>query len=241
MKGGHHTGVPELAPPRFVVFDWGGVFSLRAPGASRRAFERSLGLEPNTLGGFFREDGWLQVSTGRQTEKDFWNAVCAGFPAPPSPALAERLWDHLFLHGLVRRSVVEMATALRSEVTVSLLSNAAPSLRQVIAPVLPIFDDVVISAEVGCRKPEPEIFHLALARLGARPEEVLFIDDFRHNIAAAAELGIRGHRFLTPARLRAALERHGLLGAARMSPLKGAPQVDSAMTRPSEHASVAHT
>ena len=203
-----------------MIFDWGGVFSLKPPGASRRSLERSLGLEPNTLGGFFREEGWLQVSTGRQTEADFWNSVCAGFPSPPGPDLAGRLWNHLFLHGLVRRSVVEMASALRAQATVSLLSNAAPSLRQVIAPVLGLFDDVVISAEVGSRKPEPEICHLALGRLGARPEEVLFIDDFRHNIAAAAELGIRGHRFLTPARLRLALERHGLLTAAKMSALR---------------------
>jgi len=76
---------------------------------------------------------------------------------------------------------------------------------------------------------DPEIFHLALERLGARPEQVLFIDDFRHNIAAAAQLGIRGHRFLTPARLRWALERHGLLRAARMSPLKGDPALDHAI------------
>lgn len=160
----------------------------------------------------------MRVSTGRQTENDFWSAVCAGFPQPPDDALSSRLWTHLFLHGLVRRAVVEMATELRGQVTISLLSNAAPSLRQVIAPVLPIFDDVVISAEVGCRKPDPEIFQLALGRLGASPEEVLFVDDFRHNIAAAAALGIRGHRFLTPARLRSALQRHGFLRAARMSP-----------------------
>ena len=208
--------MPEARPPRFVIFDWGGVFSLKPPGASRRAFERSLGLEPGTLGGFFREDSWVQVSTGRQNEVDFWAGVCAGFPTPPGPDAAARLWNHLFLHGLVRRSVVEMAKRLRGHVSVSLLSNAAPSLREVIAPLLPIFADVVISAEVGLRKPDPEIFHLALERLGAQPEEVLFVDDFQHNIAAAAALGIRGHRFLTPARLGLALERHGLLQATRM-------------------------
>lgn len=184
---------------------------MRPPGASRRSFERALGLEPNTLGGFFREDAWVEVSTGRQTEEEFWAGVCAGFPRTPDPALAARLWKHLFLHGLVRASVVDMAREVRATATVSLLSNAALSLRPVIAPLLPLFEDVIISAEVGLRKPDPEIFLLALDRLGARPQEVLFVDDFAHNIAAAATLGIRGHHFVSPGRLRAALVRHGLL------------------------------
>ena len=76
--------------------------------------------------------------------------------------------------------------------------------------MIPLFDDVVISAEVGCRKPDPEIFQLALTRLGVRAEETLFIDDFAHNVAAARELGFRTHRFRTPGRLIGALARQGL-------------------------------
>lgn len=54
-----------------------------------------------------------------------------------------------------------------------------------------LFDDVVDSSEVGCRKPDPAIFVLALERLGGlTPGQAVFLDDHPGNVAAAAELGI---------------------------------------------------
>lgn len=57
-----------------------------------------------------------------------------------------------------------------------------------------MFDEVVISGEVGMRKPEPEIFHLTLERMGLTADECVFVDDLPHNITAAARLGIVGVR-----------------------------------------------
>lgn len=199
-------------PIEHVIFDWGGVFSRRPPGASARSLERRLGLERGTLGGFFKEEAWVEVSTGRIAEDEFWKRVCAQFPNPPDDALSQRIWRHFFHHGLVRKGVIAIAQELRSSGTgVSLLNNAGPSLRPLLAPLLHLFDDVVISAEVGIRKPEAEIYALALERLHLPGESVLFIDDFTHNVAAAREAGLQAHRFLGPARLRRVLQRHGLL------------------------------
>jgi putative hydrolase of the HAD superfamily len=55
-----------------------------------------------------------------------------------------------------------------------------------------IFDAVVISSEVGLRKPDPAIFQHALDLIGLSPEECAFIDDIEHNVRAAEELGIAG-------------------------------------------------
>jgi putative hydrolase of the HAD superfamily len=199
-----------------VIFDWGGVLSHLSPGATRRALERRLGLEPGMLGSFFREDDWLLFSTGRQAETEFRCRILAGFPRPPDEGLALRVWEHVFPTDLrqVRPGVLAVVEGLRGQARVGLLSNAGPGLRELIAPLAGCFDDIVISAEVGCRKPEPEIYELALRRLDARPAETLFVDDFPHNVQAARELGIRGHRFTTPGRLRAALGRFGLLAVA---------------------------
>jgi putative hydrolase of the HAD superfamily len=51
---------------------------------------------------------------------------------------------------------------------------------------------VVDSAFVGLRKPEPEIFELAVDRIGGgiSAADCLFVDDVEHNIAAARELGM---------------------------------------------------
>lgn len=53
-----------------------------------------------------------------------------------------------------------------------------------------LFDAIVISGEVGMRKPEPEIFHYTLKLLGVPPAEAVFVDDLRPNVLAAAELGL---------------------------------------------------
>ena len=55
-----------------------------------------------------------------------------------------------------------------------------------------MFDAVVISGEVGMRKPEREIFELAVLRIGLPAGECVFVDDVEHNIAAAAEAGLVG-------------------------------------------------
>ena len=57
-----------------------------------------------------------------------------------------------------------------------------------------MFDVVVISGEVGMRKPEPGIFHYALDRLGCAASECVFVDDLPMNVRAAAELGMVGVR-----------------------------------------------
>ncbi len=69
-----------------------------------------------------------------------------------------------------------------------------------------MFDVVVISGEVGMRKPEPEIFHLTLEQMGREPADCVFVDDLAHNIAAAADLGITGVRHIDYERTLAELQ-----------------------------------
>jgi putative hydrolase of the HAD superfamily len=55
-----------------------------------------------------------------------------------------------------------------------------------------MFDAVVISGEVGMRKPEHRIYHHTLELLDAPAESSVFVDDLVHNVAAAEELGMAG-------------------------------------------------
>jgi putative hydrolase of the HAD superfamily len=54
------------------------------------------------------------------------------------------------------------------------------------------FDVLVISAEVGLRKPEPEIYQLACDRIGLPPDRCAFVDDLPHNVEVAREVGMFG-------------------------------------------------
>jgi epoxide hydrolase-like predicted phosphatase len=55
-----------------------------------------------------------------------------------------------------------------------------------------MFDEVIISGEVGMRKPDAEIYHHTLELLKVKPTESVFVDDLAHNIKGAAELGMIG-------------------------------------------------
>lgn len=52
------------------------------------------------------------------------------------------------------------------------------------------FDAFVSSCEVGMRKPDPQIYHLALGIAQAKPEECIYFDDRIMLVEAAKKIGI---------------------------------------------------
>ena len=62
-----------------------------------------------------------------------------------------------------------------------------------------LFDAVVISGEVGMRKPEPRIFRRAAESLGVAAAECVFVDDVQANVNAAIACGMTGVRHTDPA------------------------------------------
>jgi len=67
------------------------------------------------------------------------------------------------------------------------------------------------SCYLGLRKPEPAIYKRALDILGRPAERVLFIDDRPENVAGAQEEGIKGIVFTGADKLKAELDRLGVL------------------------------
>ena len=58
--------------------------------------------------------------------------------------------------------------------------------------VIDVIDAWTSSEEAGSCKPDPAIFHLALAKAGCGPEQALFVgDSIRHDIEGPAALGMR--------------------------------------------------
>jgi len=53
-----------------------------------------------------------------------------------------------------------------------------------------LFDAVVISGEVGLRKPHREMYALGAERIGLAPADCVFVDDLGVNLASAAKLGM---------------------------------------------------
>ena len=74
-----------------------------------------------------------------------------------------------------------------------------------------LLDDIVISGEVGQIKPEPEIYEIALERIGRPANECLFIDDSLANIEQARKMGFAVVHFQSPELLEKELKNLQLL------------------------------
>jgi len=74
-------------------------------------------------------------------------------------------------------------------------------------PTLALFEDVVVSAEIGLVKPDPRIYAHAISRCRLRPAHTVFVDDLPVNVEAATAAGLQALHFTTPERLREDLER----------------------------------
>ena len=74
--------------------------------------------------------------------------------------------------------------------------------RRQFAEALRWFDHLVLSHEIGARKPDAAFFRHCEGLAGCRPEECLFIDDLSANVAGARACGWHGIVYTTAADLR---------------------------------------
>jgi 2-haloacid dehalogenase len=78
-------------------------------------------------------------------------------------------------------------------------------------PVLDRFQGIIVSGTEKLIKPDPAIYHLAIARFGIDPAGAFFIDDSAENVSGAESVGIAAHRFRDAPTLEAALTARGYL------------------------------
>jgi epoxide hydrolase-like predicted phosphatase len=173
-----------------LLVDWGGVLTTDLF-ASFRAFCELEGLEPDAVRRIFREDAacrdlLISFETGAVPEEEFETrfAPYLGVPAPG-------LIDRLFAGSAPDDEMVEAVRRARAGgVRTGLVSNSWGTRRYPRELLGELFDGLVISGEVGMRKPAPEIYRLGAERIGLEPEACVFVDDLPFNLSPAAELGM---------------------------------------------------
>ncbi len=83
--------------------------------------------------------------------------------------------------------------------TVGVLTNNPSPFAESFAIMAPdvaaiVGDNVLVSSDLGVRKPDAEIYHLALERFGAKPQNTFFTDDSATNVAGAVAIGIHAYQ-----------------------------------------------
>jgi epoxide hydrolase-like predicted phosphatase len=116
------------------------------------------------------------------------------------PVLADGLLTRMLSAGRPVPAMYQLIRDLRARgVRTALLSNSWGPTGYPREDFPHLFDAVVISGEVGMRKPEPRIFRHAAELLDLEPEHCVFVDDLEANVTAAVGCGMTGVHHTAPA------------------------------------------
>ena len=184
-----------------LIVDWGGVLTMPIHTAIGGWLE-ATGVDRDHYGEVLRH--WVeptpgeispvhQLERGEIAVEEFEHLLSSALANEGSTVAAQGLVGTMFADlAIYEDSMTSLVTrAHAAGVRTGLLSNSWGNDYDR-SDWLEMFDTVVISGEVGMRKPELEIFELTVDRLGLPAGECVFIDDMAHNIAAAAQAGLAG-------------------------------------------------
>ena len=111
------------------------------------------------------------------------------------------LWAMDDVLDIIPESRIQMLLELRKRHKVYLLSNiydrgwqiATNAFRKHGVEPEDCFDQLFLSHEMQLAKPDPRIFQAVIDATGISPEETIFFDDSRSNIATAKSMGFQAH------------------------------------------------
>ena len=194
-----------------IVFDIGNVILhfdyLRA--ARRFAEATGLPVEEIEKHFYFSELERL-YSKGKVTSEEFFGKLKADLGLKIDFQTFADIWNDIFW---LNHSVADMIKVLKGKYRLAAITNTTDlHFRYWIEnfPILRMIDIFFPSHEIGMRKPDPELFKLVLNKLGAKGEEVIFVDDMEENAKAAQALGIHTVHYSSPDQLRERLESFGI-------------------------------
>ncbi|MDX6635894.1 MAG: putative hydrolase of the superfamily [Solirubrobacterales bacterium] len=195
-----------MSEVKAIVCDFGGVLTTPLL-AAFAAFQDDSGISPENLGLAMREgleEGeeipLFRLERGEISEDEFIARLEDGL----EKILGHRPHLHHFrrqffgaldpneeMIGLMREL---KASGLKMAMLTNNVREWEPLWRSML-PVDEIFEEIVDSAFVGCRKPEARIYELTLERIGMPAEACLFIDDLQPNIEGAEAAGMSAVHF----------------------------------------------
>jgi len=149
--------------------------------------------------------------TGKISPEEFYKEVICRLKAEIDNLNFYAIYNDVFS---LNPPVLDVLKRVRSRSRLILLSNTDVMRFGFVKKKFPeilIFDEYVLSYEVGFMKPHPQIFKEALRKAEAEAEECVFIDDIEGNIEAALSLGINTILFGPKTDLEAELQKKGLI------------------------------
>ncbi len=135
---------------------------------------------------------YYRASKGIIDSHTFWNNL--GFKEP------EKIEnDYISKIDCFNYSFIDFAKKIKNKFRLALLTNDVEAWAKKLLKkfrILDQFDVIVISGEIGYRKPEKGMYKFLLSKMRVNPSNCIFIDDTMKNIIAASELRFKTIRFI---------------------------------------------
>jgi putative hydrolase of the HAD superfamily len=189
-----------------IVSDFGGVLTTPLV-QSFMAFQNETGISTENLGKAMQavaeadgENPLFALERGEITEATFLERLSEAL----EPLLGHRPHMHRFKEIYFEAldpnpPMIELMRELKAAgYRMAMLTNNVREWEPLWRPMLPvdeIFETVVDSAFVGCRKPESRIYEIVLDRISLPAESCLFVDDVAPNCEGARAAGLSAVHF----------------------------------------------
>jgi 2-haloacid dehalogenase len=207
---------------RSILFDFGNVLLEWNP---RYVYRRYFPDDEAAMEQFFQEVNFMDWNAQQDKGRTFAEGVAVLSSEFPQYAhLIQAYHDNWkdSIGSSLQGTVEIMKQLKRAGYSVYGLSNWSAETFPLVREKFVFFgllDDIIISGEVGQIKPDPEIYEIALRRIGRPASECLFIDDSLANIEQAQKMGFAVVHFHSPEQLRRELKTLKLLDSNSSSQL----------------------
>jgi len=182
-----------IQKPELILCDLGGVLYTLDYERTWSLFQRCSNKTYDEIRDILYDDAFIALEKGKISPMQYYREVSRRLGCEMSFEEFKETFNAFLLN---RQEMFALFSRLMSSVPVHFLSNTNAINAEVLKEDLSgIRAATTFSFETGFRKPEPEIYGIALKRSGKTAEDTVFIDDSEENVRAAEKVGIRPHLF----------------------------------------------
>jgi len=195
-----------------LLFDLGGVL---IEIDFNRAFEHWHPISRLSLqeiqAAFRFDEAYARHERGEITASVYFAHLSDSLQLEPGHARIAEGWNAIFAGEIT--ATLALVQAARTHLPCYVFSNSNAAHQGVWSAMYPAvvqaFDQVFVSSDIGCRKPEAQAFDYIARAIKVPAHAILFFDDLAENVAGARAAGLQAVHVRGPADVHAALSALG--------------------------------
>jgi putative hydrolase of the HAD superfamily len=175
-----------------ILFDFDGVLTLDATGSEtiRNYICKETGLDKELFKKEYKKYN-NQLLYGKTTHEEIWGNICSGINKEID---IQVLYDS-FINTPINNEMYDLVKEIknRNYKTAMVTDNKKDRIESAATHfgLDKLFDEIIVSAEIGSGKEAKEIFITTIQRLNVNADECIFIDNSEKNLVAPKVMGMK--------------------------------------------------